>query len=252
MTADKVDPIHQFRIFPLVEWHPGGYDLSFTNASLFMVLIVVCTGAYFYFTTRGRRIIPTRAQSVSEMFYEFTVDMLKDAAGEEGMRFFPFVFTLFAFVTIANIIGMVPHIFEVTAQLVVTAALALVVFFMVVIAGLMRHGLHFFRLFVPKDIPKPILPVIIVIEVISFLTRPVSHSVRLFANMLAGHITIKVFAGFVFTLGTYSVLGLFAAPLPLAMVVALSALEILIAFLQAYVFAMLTCIYLNDAIHPGH
>jgi F-type H+-transporting ATPase subunit a len=152
----------------------------------------------------------------------------------------------------ANLLGMFPYFPTVTSQLIITVALALVVFFMVIIAGLMRHGLHFFKLFVPSGIPVALLPLVVAIEIISFFTRPVSHSVRLFANMLAGHITVKVFAGFIFSLGTLGALGIVGAILPLIMVVGLTALEILIAFLQAYVFAMLACIYINDAIHPGH
>jgi F-type H+-transporting ATPase subunit a len=168
------------------------------------------------------------------------------------MRFFPFIFTLFVFVLMANLLGMFPYFPTVTSQLIVTVALALVVFFMVMIAGFIRHGFGFFRLFVPSGIPMALLPLVVAIEIISFFTRPVSHSVRLFANMLAGHITVKVFAGFIFSLGTLGALGIAGAILPLIMVVGLTALEILIAFLQAYVFAMLACIYINDAIHPGH
>jgi F-type H+-transporting ATPase subunit a len=178
--------------------------------------------------------------------------MLKDSAGNEGMRFFPFIFTLFVFVLMANLLGMFPYFPTVTSQLIVTVALALVVFFMVMIAGFIRHGFRFFKLFVPSGIPIALLPLVVAIEIISFFTRPVSHSVRLFANMLAGHITVKVFAGFIFSLGTLGALGIAGAILPLIMVVGLTALEILIAFLQAYVFAMLACIYINDAIHPGH
>jgi F-type H+-transporting ATPase subunit a len=168
------------------------------------------------------------------------------------MRFFPFIFTLFVFVLMANLLGMFPYFPTVTSQLIVTVALALVVFFMVMIAGFIRHGFRFFKLFVPSGIPVALLPLVVAIEIISFFTRPVSHSVRLFANMLAGHITVKVFAGFIFSLGSLGALGIAGAILPLIMVVGLTALEILIAFLQAYVFAMLACIYINDAIHPGH
>jgi F-type H+-transporting ATPase subunit a len=186
------------------------------------------------------------------MCYEFSASMLKDSAGNEGMRFFPFIFALFMFLLVGNLIGMFPYFPTIASQIVITVALALVVFFMVMIAGFIRHGLHFFKRFVPSGIPIAILPLVVAIEIISFFTRPVSHSVRLFANMLAGHITIKVFAGFVFSLGTLGAVGIVGAILPLIMVIGLSALEILIAALQAYVFAMLACIYINDAIHPGH
>jgi F-type H+-transporting ATPase subunit a len=252
LAADRVDPIHQFHINTIVPIHVGGYDLSFTNFALFMVIAVVLSGGLLYWATFRRSVVPGRAQSVAEMTYEFAGAMLKDSAGNEGMRFFPFIFTLFVFVLMANLLGMFPYFPTVTSQLIVTVALALVVFLMVLIAGLLRHGFHFFKLFVPSGIPIALLPLVVIIEVISFFTRPVSHSVRLFANMLAGHITVKVFAGFVFSLGTLGVLGVAGAVLPLIMVVGLTALEILIAFLQAYVFAMLACIYINDAIHPGH
>jgi F-type H+-transporting ATPase subunit a len=252
LAADKVDPIHQFHINTLVPIHVGGYDLSFTNYALFMVIVIVLAGGGLYLATASRGVIPGRAQSIAELCYEFSASMLKDSAGNEGMRFFPFIFALFMFLLVANLLGMFPYFPTVTSQIVITVALAITVFLMVLIAGLVRHGLHFFKLFVPSGIPIVVLPLVVAIEIISFLTRPVSHSVRLFANMLAGHITIKVFAGFVFSLGTLGALGVAGAILPLVMVIGLSALEILIAALQAYVFAMLACIYINDAIHPGH
>ena len=179
--------------------------------------------------------------------------MLRSTAGHEGMRFFPFVFTIFMFVLLLNLFGLVPYGFTVTSHIVITAALALTVFFTVLGYGLIRHGLHFFNLFVPKGVPIYILPMIVVIEMLSFLSRPISHSVRLFANMLAGHIALKVFAGFVILLGgALGAIGWAGGVLPFAMIIALTALEMLVAVLQAYVFAILTCIYLNDAIHPGH
>jgi F-type H+-transporting ATPase subunit a len=187
------------------------------------------------------------------MSYEFVADMIKSTAGPDGMRFFPFVFTLFMFILVLNMLGMFPlGGFTVTSHIVVTAALALLVFFTVIIYGLWHNGLRFFKLFVPSGIPIYILPLIVLIEVMSFISRPISHSVRLFANMLAGHITLKVFAGFVIMLGAMGIGGWIGAILPLALTVALTALELLVAFLQAYVFAILTCIYLNDAVHPGH
>jgi F-type H+-transporting ATPase subunit a len=251
LAADRVDPIHQFHINTIVPIHVGGYDLSFTNFSLFMVIAVVLSGGLLYWATSGRRVVPSRSQSVAEMTYEFSAAMLKDSAGNEGMRFFPFIFTLFVFVLMANLLGMFPYFPTVTSQLIVTVALALVVFFMVMIAGFIRHGFRFFKLFVPSGIPVALLPLVVAIEIISFFTRPVSHSVRLFANMLAGHITIKVFAGFVVSLSTFGAVGVAGAILPLAMTVALTALELLVGFLQAYVFVMLACMYINDALHPG-
>ena len=197
--------------------------------------------------------MPTRLQSAAELSYEFVANMLRSTAGSEGMRFFPFVFTIFMFVLTLNMFGLIPYAFTVTSHIIITAALAITVFLTVLIYGLCRHGLHFFNLFVPKGVPIYILPMIVFIEVLSFISRPISHSVRLFANMLAGHITLKVFAGFIILLGgALGALGWAGGVLPFAMIVALTALETLVAFLQAYVFAILTCIYLNDAIHPGH
>jgi F-type H+-transporting ATPase subunit a len=191
-------------------------------------------------------------QSIAELSYEFVANTIQSTAGKEGMKFFPLVFTLFMFILVANVIGLIPYTFTVTSHIIITASLALLVFFTVIIYGFYKHGLHFFRLFVPSGIPIYILPLIVFIEVLSFVSRPISHSVRLFANMLAGHITLKVFASFVTLLGGLGFVGWLGATLPLALVVALTALELLVAFLQAYVFAILTCIYLNDAIHPGH
>ena len=248
-----VDPIHQFQINNLVPIITiGGHQIAFTNSALFMLIIVVGVTALLLAATAPRAVVPGRLQSIAEVSYEFVANTVRSSAGEEGMRFFPFVFTLFMFVLAANLIGLIPYSFTVTSQLIVTASLALLVFFIVVIYGFWRNGLHFLNLFVPKGVPVYILPAIVVIEVLSFISRPVSHSVRLFANMLAGHITLQVFAGFIIMLAGAGILGWFGAVLPFAMVVALTALELLVAFLQAYVFAILTCIYLNDAIHPGH
>ena len=179
--------------------------------------------------------------------------MIKSTVGSEGMKFFPLVFSLFMFICVSNVIGIIPYAFTVSSHLIVTAALALLVFFIVLFYGLYKNGLKFFKLFVPSGVPIFILPLVVLIEVISFFfVKPLSHSLRLFANMLAGHIALKVFASFVGMLGALGIVGVFGAVLPLALTTALTALELLVAFLQAYVFAILTCIYLNDAIHPGH
>ncbi len=248
-----VDPIHQFQITNLVPlFNVGGHQIAFTNSALFMFIIIALISALLIGATASRAVVPGRLQSAAELSYEFVANTVRASAGTEGMKFFPFVFTLFMFVLFANIIGLIPYSFTVTSQLIVTATLALLVFFIVVGYGFWKNGLHFLNLFVPKGVPKVILPAIVVIEILSFLSRPVSHSVRLFANMLAGHITLQVFAGFIIMLAGAGILGIFGAVLPFAMVVMLSALELLVAFLQAYVFAILTCIYLNDAIHPGH
>ncbi len=246
------DPIHQFHIQKLIPIEIGGVDLSFTNSALFMVLTVAGASAFLILSTRGRGLVPSRWQSAAEMTYEFMAQTLRESAGSEGMKFFPFVFTTFMFVLVGNLWGMFPYFFTITSHIIITAALALVVFFMVIVVGFMRHKLGFLKLFVPSGVPAAILPFIVVIEFLSFLSRPLSLSIRLFANMLAGHITLKVFAGFVTALGSLGVLGWFGALLPLAATVALTALELLVAALQAYVFAILTSIYLNDALHPSH
>jgi F-type H+-transporting ATPase subunit a len=247
------DPIHQFQIvklFPVA--HIGGHEIVFTNSALYMGLAVVGVAALMIGATASRSLVPGRMQSLAEISYEFVRDTLRSSAGNEGLKFFPLVFTLFMFILMVNMIGMIPYTFTVTSHIVVTVALAMLVFLTVVIYGFWKNGLHFFNLFVPKGIPIYILPLVVVIEVMSFISRPISHSVRLFANMLAGHITLKVFASFVTMLGAFGVFGWLGATIPLALTVALTALELLVAFLQAYVFTILTCIYLNDAIHPGH
>jgi F-type H+-transporting ATPase subunit a len=247
------DPIHQFEIHSIVPLGKiGSYDIAFTNSALYMAIVVVGIAALLVGASSSRALVPGRMQSIAELSYEFVADTINSTAGKEGRKFFPFVFTIFMFVLVANVIGIIPYTFTVTSHIIITAALALLVFLTVLIYGFWKNGLHFFNLFVPKGIPIYILPLIVFIEVLSFLSRPISHSVRLFANMLAGHITLKVFASFITLLGGFGIFGVFGATLPLAMVVALTALELLVAFLQAYVFAILTCIYLNDAIHPGH
>ena len=248
-----MDPIHQFNINNL--FHIGtiaGRDIHFTNSAAFMLLAVVLTGLLMLGTTAGRQLVPGRLQSLAEVTYEFVANMVRNNVGEEGMKFFPLVFSLFIFILISNMVGLIPYAFTISSHIIITATLALLVFFTVIVYGLWKNGLHWFKLFVPSGVPVYILPLIVFIEVLSFLSRPLSHSVRLFANMLAGHITLKVFAGFVTMLGGLGVLGWAGAVLPLGLTVALTALELLVAFLQAYVFAILTCIYINDAIHPGH
>jgi F-type H+-transporting ATPase subunit a len=246
------DPIHQFQISKIVPIEVGGLDFSFTNSSAFMVATVVVAGGFLYLTTSSRGLIPSRLQSVSEMSYEFVAGMLRESAGTHGMKFFPLVFSLFMFVLVANLIGMFPYFFTVTSHIIVTFALAMLVIGTVLVYGFWKHGFGFLKLFVPSGVPMALLPLVVAIEIISFLSRPISLSVRLFANMLAGHITLKVFAGFITMLGSLGAVGVAGAILPLFMTVALTGLEFLVAFLQAYVFAILTCMYLNDAIHPGH
>lgn len=246
------DPIHQFQIEKIATLGKiGNVEIAFTNSALFMFLAVGLTMAFLYLATSGRRLVPTRWQSLAEMTYEFVENTVKGSAGQEGMRFFPLIFSLFTFVLVCNFLGMLPGAFTVTSHIIVTFALAMLVFLSVIVVGVALHGAHFLNLFVPSGVPGYILPLVVLIEVISFLSRPISLSVRLFANMLAGHIALKIFAGFVVSLGAAGVWAVLA-PLPLALAVGLTALELLVAFLQAYVFTILTCIYLNDALHPGH
>jgi F-type H+-transporting ATPase subunit a len=229
-----VDPIHQFAIQNITQI--GDTRIHLTNSAIFMAISVGLTLLLLLGTTSARRLVPTRMQS----------------AGEEGMKFFPLVFSLFMFILFANLVGLIPYAFTVTSHIIITAALALLVFFTVIIYGFWTHGLGWLKLFVPHGIPTFMIPLIVVIELLSFFSRPISHSVRLFANMLAGHITLKLVAGFIGMLGGVGLVGWLAAIAPLALTVALTALEFLVAALQAFVFAILTCIYLNDAIHPAH
>jgi F-type H+-transporting ATPase subunit a len=252
-AAGTVDPIHQFAINDIVDFGTiGGVNLAFTNSALFMMLSVALIAAFLILGTSGRALVPGRVQALAEMSYEFVANMLRESAGQEGMRFFPFVFSLFMFVLFANLLGLFPYFFTVTSHIVITAALAATVILLVIGYGFYRNGFGFMKLFVPHGVPGYLLPLVVLIEVLSFLSRPISLSVRLFANMLAGHITLKVFASFIIMLGAFGFAGWLGAIIPFAMTVALTALEVLVAFLQAYVFAILTCIYLNDAIHPGH
>jgi F-type H+-transporting ATPase subunit a len=250
-TAAKPNPIEQFELSRWWNAEIFGMDVSFTNASLFMLLAALGVVLLMVVATSRSSLVPGRFQAMAEMLYEFVAGTVRQTAGQEGMKFFPFVFTLFTFVLIANLIGLVPYTYSVTSQIVVTFAFAALVITLVIAYGLYRHGFGFLKLFVPHGVPVPVLVVLVPIEIISFLSRPVSLSVRLFANILAGHITLAVFGGFVLLLtgaGVWAAL----APVPLFAIVALYALELLVACLQAFVFAVLTCVYLNDAIHPGH
>ena len=247
------DPIKQFKIETLVPLGKiAGMEIGFTNSALFMFIAVGAISLFLLLSTSGRGLVPSRMQSMAELTYEFVAGTVRQACGHDGMKFFPLVFSLFMFVLFCNLIGMIPGTFTVTSHLVVTAALALLVISTVIIYGIMKHGTHWFALFAPAGLPGWILPFIVVIEVISFLSRPLSLALRLFGNMTAGHIALKVFAGFVVSMAGAGAVGLIGSTLPLFMITALTALEFLVAALQAYVFTILTCIYLNDALHPGH
>ncbi|MDP2213816.1 F0F1 ATP synthase subunit A [Phenylobacterium sp.] len=241
-----IDPMHQFEIKTLFPMQFGSIDASFTNSSLFMVIAAALLTLLMLVGINRRAMVPGRLQSIVELSYEFIANMLRDNVGSAGLRFFPFVFTLFMFILALNLLGMVPYAFTVTSHIIVTFALAFFIFIGVTILGFAVHGFGFFKFFVPHGVPAYLLPLVVPIEVVSYLTRPISLSVRLFANMMAGHTVLKVFAGFVIALGAF---GYLPGLLPLAFMVALTGLEVLVAALQAYVFAILTCIYLNDALH---
>ena len=247
-----MNPTEQFEISNLKSLGAlGKYHFAFTSSAAYMVLCFAIIAGVTLLAMRGNSIVPGRLQSAVETIYEFIADTVRQSAGEEGMRFFPFIFSIFAFVLVCNLVGLVPYSFTVTSHIIITASLAVLVFIIVIGYGFYRNGLGFLGLFVPSGVPGWLLPLIVVIEVISFLSRPLSLSVRLFANMLAGHMALSIIASFVAILlgaGLWAIL----SPLPFAMTVALIALETLVAFLQAYVFTILTCIYLNDAIHPHH
>ena len=235
-------PVEQFKLKSLVPFELGGVDLSYTTASLWMSITLVCVTAFLTLSMRGGKLVPGRWQSMAEMSYEFIANMIRENVGAEGRKYFPFIFTLFMFILVGNLVGMIPFAYTFTSQIIVTFAMAATIFIGVTVIGLVRHGLHFFSLFVPSGTPLILAPLLIPIEVISYFVRPVSLSVRLFANMMAGHTMMKVFGGFTVLLGVLGVA-------PIILLVALTGFEIMVAVLQAYVFTVLTCLYLNDAIH---
>jgi F-type H+-transporting ATPase subunit a len=238
-------PLEQFAIHRLVEMHIGGLDVSFTNSSLMMVIGVALMSAFLTMSPKRNALVPGRWQLLAEMSYELIAKTVRDSVGSEGRKFFPFVFTLFMFILFCNSLGLIPYSFTVTSHIIVTFALAGVIFVGVTILGIVRHGARFFSLFLPPGVPISLAPLLVPIEFISYLSRPISLSVRLAANMMAGHTMIKVFAGFVVALGLFG----FA---PFIFIVLLFALETIIAFLQAYVFAVLTCLYISDSVHLHH
>ncbi|MEO8895117.1 MAG: F0F1 ATP synthase subunit A [Rhizomicrobium sp.] len=246
-------PMEQFEVKPLSGmdhplFHIAGHPIYFTNQSLLMVIVVIVASLFLTLTVKPGRLVPTRGQSMAEASYEFVANMIHSATGEDGLKYFPFVFSLFIFVLFSNFLGMIPGSFTVTSQIAVTFSLACLVVLLVIVVGFMKHGIGFLKLFVPHA-PWYLLILLIPIEVISFLTRPISLSVRLFANMLAGHTMLAVFAGFVVALGSAGGILAGLAIAPMLLIVAIMLLELLVAFLQAYVFAILTCIYLNEALH---
>ena len=244
MAANPMQQFEVYRIGP--EINLGSINLSFTNASLFMLISATAILILLFVGTKKKLLVPSKIQLITEMSYSFVAKMINDTAGSSAKPFFPFIFTLFMFVLFCNMVGMLPYSFTVTSHIIITFILAAIIFIGVTIIGFMKHGIKYLELFVPKGVPIALLPLIIIIEIISYLSRPISLSVRLFANMMAGHTMLKVFGGFVISLG------LLGGWLPLGFSVALTGLEILVAFLQAYVFAILPCIYLNDALNLHH
>ena len=240
--ASGQSPLAQFEIKRLLPIEIGSVDISFTNSSAFMVLTVFAISAFLIIGMRRNDLVPGRWQSMAELLYIFIANLLKDTVGAEGRPYFPFVFTVFMFVLVGNLFGMIPYSFTFTSHIIVTFSMAMFVFVGVTIIAIAKHKLHFFSFFMPPGVPMIMAPLLVPIEIISYLSRPISLSVRLFANMLAGHTLLKVFAGFVISLGMFGVF-------PLVFVVALTGLEIVIAMLQAFVFTILTCLYLNDALH---
>jgi F-type H+-transporting ATPase subunit a len=251
-----MNPMEQFTIGPILRGnrpvlpvHMGHHDLTFTNQSMWMCIVVAAASLFLTLAVARPRLVPGRLQSVAELAYEFVANMIRSAAGEDGLVFFPFVFTIFVFVLFSNFFGLIPGAFTVTSQIAVTFALACLVMVAVIVTGIAVHGIGFLKLFVPHA-PWYLLLLLVPIELISFMTRPISLSVRLFANMLAGHTMLKVFASFVIALGGAAGIALkLLSVAPMFLIVAITALELLVAFLQAYVFAILTCIYLNEALH---
>ena len=240
--AEKHSPLAQFEIKTLVPLEFGGIDASFTNSSLFMVATVVVVSLFLILAMRRAALVPGRWQSMAELSYVFVANVMKDTVGNEGRNYFPFIFTVFMFILFGNLLGMLPYSFTFTSHIIVTFTIAAVIFIGVTMIALAKHKMHFFSFFMPPGVPMLLAPLLVPIEIISYLSRPISLSVRLFANMLAGHTLLKVFAGFIVSLGVFGIA-------PWAFVVALTGLEIVIAFLQAFVFTMLTCLYLNDALH---
>jgi len=244
------DPMHQFEIQQVLELPPvAGFDLSITNSALWMIIAAASVTLFFAAASAKAAVVPGRLQSVGEMLYELIHNLTDSIIGHEGKKYFPFVFTLFAFILAMNLLGMVPYFFTSTSQLAVTATLGVLVIAVVIAVGFARNGLGFFKLFVPSGVPFFVLPLVVVIEIISFLVRPVTLALRLFGNMVGGHVVLKVFGGFVVSLGALGALGIVGALVTLSGTVAITALEFMVAFLQAFVFAVLACVYLNDVVN---
>lgn len=245
MATEAHSPLEQFKIEELIPLKIGGVNAAFTNSSLWMVIAILAITLFLTLSMRGRALVPGRWQAMAEMSYEFIANLVRDNVGSEGRKYFPFIFTLFMFVLFCNVFGLIPYAFTVTSHIIVTLALALIVFIGVTIIGIVKNGFGFLRLFCPAGVPIFVLPLLIPIEIISYFIRPVTLSVRLFLNMMVGHTMLKVFAGFVVLLGL-------AGIGPLAFIVVFVGFELFVGALQAYIFAVLSCLYLHDALHPHH
>ncbi|MGE4314344.1 MAG: F0F1 ATP synthase subunit A [Pseudobdellovibrionaceae bacterium] len=250
--AESHDPLHQFVIQPLFSMHVGGFDISYTNSSLWMTIGVVTSLFFLTLAVRPKALVPGRMQMAAEVLYEFIASMIRENVGQKGRKFFPLIFTLFVVVFLGNALGLLPYSFTYTSHIIVTFALALMIFSFVLVIGFIKHGLHFFSLFLPPGTPLFLVPLVFPLELISFLVRPITLSVRLFANMMAGHIMLKVFAGFATMFVAAGIGGFLAAAVPTVFNAVMIAFELLIAYLQAYVFTVLSCIYLKDALELEH
>lgn len=239
-------PMYQFEIKKIFDLQLGNYDVSFTNASLMMVIALGVIAGFMIFAMRGRSLVPTRIQSIAEMLYEFIANMVRENLGKDGMTYFPWVFSIFIFILVLNLLGMIPGSFTVTSHIIVTFAIAAMVWLIATVVGFAKHGVGYLKLFVPEGVPIWLMPIIVPIELISYFIRPISHSVRLFANMMAGHTLLKVFAGFAVMLPVWAKIA------PVGFMVAFTGLEFVVAILQAFIFTVLTCIYLNDAVNMHH
>ena len=246
------DPIHQFVITPIVPLYVGGLDLSFTNSSLWMAIAAITSCTFLILATQKKALVPSRTQAFAEMLYEFVAGMIRENTGPEGRRYFPIIFTIFMIVLMGNVLGLLPYSFPYPSHIIVTAVLAFLIFGMVTVLGFVNHGTHFLSLFSPPGVPFALKLFIVPIEVLSFIIRPVTLSVRLFANMLAGHLMLKVFAGFSTMLAAIGFGGVLAGFIPMVFNVALYALELLVALMQAYIFAILSSIYLKDTLDLHH
>ncbi len=246
------DPIHQFKVIPIIPFEVAGIDLSFTNSALWMLIGALMSATFLIVASRKKALVPGRLQVTAEMLYEFVAGMIRENTGAKGRQFFPVIFTVFVVVLMGNVLGLVPYSFTYTSHIIVTFMLAALIFLMVTIFGIMNHGLRFFTMFAPSGVPLILQFLVVPIELLSFLIRPITLSARLFFNMVAGHLMLKVFAGFSTMMLGLGLGGVVAGLLPMAFNVGIYALELLVALLQAYIFAILSAIYLKDAVDLHH